>query len=167
MNIPVSRLPILLVLIIVVVGGCSSATSPGWTFAPAPLPASPLASPSAPPASPGPTASAPAASASVPPAPDATAADVVRIAADNIAFDQAELSVPADRPFSVVFENREPVPHNVAIYTDASAAQALFVGEIFAGPGERTYAVPALAAGTYFYRCDVHPTQMKGTLVAR
>lgn len=128
---------------------------------PASPPAPPAASPSAP------AASASAGSAPPPSATGAPAADIVRIAADQIAFDQAELTVPAGRPFSLVFDNREPVPHNVAIYTDASAGQSLFVGEIFAGPGERTYAVPALAAGSYFYRCDVHPVQMTGTLVAQ
>lgn len=115
-----------------------------------------------------PAASPPAPSGSAP-APTGSAApagDVVRIAAENIAFDQAELTVPADRPFSLVFDNQEAVPHNVAIYADASAGQSLFVGEIFPGPAERTYAVPALGAGTYFYRCDVHPSQMTGTLVA-
>jgi len=93
-------------------------------------------------------------------------AEPIRIAANNIAFDQAELRVPADQPFALVFENQEPVPHNVAIYTDASASQPLFVGEIFAGPAERTYSVPALPAGSYFFRCDVHPVQMTGTLIA-
>ncbi len=111
-------------------------------------------------------AAPPAASPSAPTG-SAPAGDVVRIAAKNIAFDQAELTVPAGRPFSLVFDNQETVPHNVAIYADASAGQSLFVGEIFNGPGERTYAVPALQAGTYFLRCDVHPTRMTGTLVAR
>ena len=117
--------------------------------------APPTASPSAPAGSPAPSASG------------APAGDVVRIAANDIAFDQAELTVPAGRPFSLVFDNQEAVPHNVAIYTDSSAGQSLFVGEVFAGPGERTYAVPAIPAGSYFYRCDVHPTQMTGMLVAR
>ena len=57
------------------------------------------------------------------------------------------------------------VPHNVSIYTDPTAAQALFTGELLTGPGKITYTVDALEAGTYFFRCDVHPTTMTGTFV--
>ena len=39
-------------------------------------------------------------------------------------------------------------------------------GEIFAGVGQRDYAVPALAAGTYQFLCTVHPN-MTGTLTAQ
>lgn len=125
----------------------------------------PSLAPTAPATSPSPGRSPAAPPEPSQPASGGPSADVVQIGANQLAFDQAELRAPADRPFSLVFENREPVPHNVAIYTDASAAQALFVGEIFAGPAERTYAVPALPAGSYFYRCDVHPVQMVGTIV--
>jgi len=87
------------------------------------------------------------------------------IAAADLAFDRAELEVPAGTAVSLVFENRESAPHNIAVYADASADDALFVGEIFGGPASRQYGLPALAAGTYFFRCDVHP-EMRGTLVA-
>ena len=63
------------------------------------------------------------------------------------------------------FENQESQPHNVSIYTDSSASQRLFEGEIFSS-GSRVYQVPALAAGTYFFRCDVHQ-DMTGTIVAK
>jgi plastocyanin len=36
---------------------------------------------------------------------------------------------------------------------------------VFSGPSARLYAVPALPAGTYQFRCDVHQ-QMTGTIVA-
>lgn len=148
------RRSVSLTTLLLVVAACSGAATSGWTYAPVA---------STPEASPSPSAVSPSASA----ASGAPAADVIRIAADDIAFDKAELRAPADRPFSIVFENREQVPHNVAIYTDESAVQSLFVGEIFSGPDERTYGVPALAAASYFYRCDVHPIQMTGTLIVQ
>jgi len=73
------------------------------------------------------------------------------------------LRAPASEAFRIVFHNDDPgIPHNVAIYTDSSAKQALFVGKIFSGPAILHYQVPALPAGTYFFRCDVHHN-MTGT----
>jgi plastocyanin len=54
----------------------------------------------------------------------------------------------------------------VAIYTDESATTSLFTGELVTGPKTITYKVPALPAGNYYFRCDVHP-QMFGTFVVK
>jgi plastocyanin len=89
----------------------------------------------------------------------------VSVTAKDLAFSQAQVTVPANEAFDLVFDNQDGAPHNVAIYTDSSLKTKVSVGEIFAGPGQKTQAVPALAAGTYFFRCDVHP-DMQGTLVA-
>jgi len=88
------------------------------------------------------------------------------IVAKNIAFTTPDVQVPAGKAFQLAFDNEDGAPHNVAIYTDSSASSSVFKGEIFSGAATRTYAVPALPAGTYFFRCDVHP-DMKGTIVAR
>jgi plastocyanin len=98
--------------------------------------------------------------ATVPSAP----AGGVAMTARNTAFDRGQLDVPAGRPFELLFENREGAPHNITIYDDG-ADKPLFVGETFSGPGSRTYAVPAIPAGTHRFRCDVHP-QMSGTVTA-
>lgn len=90
----------------------------------------------------------------------------VAIAADQLSFDRDVLEVPAGQSFDLAFENRSSIPHNVAVYTDEAADEALFVGEVFAGPRVVTEVVPALDPGSYFFRCDVHPTQMTGTVEA-
>jgi plastocyanin len=88
------------------------------------------------------------------------------IAAQGIAFDRDTLEAPAGKPFTIEFQNDDAgTSHNVAIYTDSAASTQLFVGEIFPGAAARTYSVPALDPGTYFFRCDVHPTQMTGTVL--
>ena len=86
------------------------------------------------------------------------------ITARDIAFDRVQLDVPANRPFQLLFENREGPLHNVTIYDEG--ADPLFVGEIFGGVGSRTYEVPAIPSGSHRFRCDVHP-EMSGTVTAR
>lgn len=87
----------------------------------------------------------------------------IALAADQSRFLSASLSAPAGTRFTLRFDNREAVPHNVSI---REGSRSLFTGATFAGPAARNYAVPALAAGTYQFVCDVHPTTMTGTLTA-
>jgi nitrite reductase (NO-forming) len=88
------------------------------------------------------------------------------IMAQNVAFGSDCLAAPGGRAFTITFMNHDSgVPHNVAIYTNEGATQ-LFKGELISGPATITYKVGALPAGTYFFRCDLHP-QMKGTFVVK
>jgi plastocyanin len=99
-----------------------------------------------------------ATSASFPP-------DAARVVAQGEAFTTGSVAVPADAPFSLVLDNRDNEPHNVTILAMESGGKSPFVGEVFSGPSARLYSVPALPAGTYQFRCDVH-LQMTGTIVA-
>jgi plastocyanin len=99
------------------------------------------------------------------PATGAPTGQTVTIIAKDLAFTEAQVTVPADEAFDLVLDNQDGAPHNVAIYTDSSASTKVSIGEIFAGPGQKTQSVPALAAGSYFFRCDVHP-DMQGTIDA-
>ena len=97
------------------------------------------------------------------PAPTAAVdADSPVVVAQGIQFQTKDVTAKAGKPFALKFQNQDTAPHNVSIYTDSSASKRVFEGEIFS-QGERVYQVPALTAGTYFFRCDVHP-DMTGTL---
>ncbi len=89
----------------------------------------------------------------------------LELAAKDVSFDKTSLEAPADKPFSIHFQNNDPsVSHNVAI-KDATG-QEVFKGDIFMGVDAKTYPVPALAAGSYTFVCSVHPT-MTGTLTVK
>ena len=87
-----------------------------------------------------------------------------QITAQNMKFDKAELDVPANQGFSLVLFNKDSTSHNVSIYSDPGHSQRVFGGSLV-GNGTQVYHVQALAPGTYYFQCDVHP-DMKGTLVA-
>ncbi len=91
-----------------------------------------------------------------PPSPD------VVVAAEQMAFEPGELRVPAGRPLTVLFRNRDAALHNVAIFAELGG-DAVFVGE-FIGTGEVLYSVPPLEPGRYLLRCDLHPS-MTGVVV--
>ena len=89
--------------------------------------------------------------------------DAVTIVAKDMKFSPSTVSVKADKAFDIVFDNQEGAPHNVAI-SDASG-KSVYKGEIVSSK-KVTYQVPALAAGTYSFICEVHP-DMKGSITAQ
>jgi cytochrome c oxidase subunit 2 len=91
-----------------------------------------------------------------------------QLAAQSISFDKDCLSAKAGRPWTLTFDNKDTAQHNVAIFQGTSAAgKRVFTGQIFPGPKVVKETVPALAAGSYFFHCDVHPQAMQGKLIVR
>lgn len=97
------------------------------------------------------------------PAPSVPAGSaVLKIAADKSTFDTHDLTAPADEPFTIEFNNKEAVAHNVAIY---QGTEPIFNGAFFTGRGTTSYVVGALPAGEYTFTCDIHMVPaMTGTL---
>lgn len=91
----------------------------------------------------------------------------VSLVAQGFAFDKSTLTIPAGARVVMTFDNRDAgVPHNFALYTDSSAKQKIYGGALITGPATTTYTFTApLTPGTYFFRCDVHPTSMYGSFV--
>ncbi|CAN5170343.1 hypothetical protein BH24CHL7_BH24CHL7_07490 [soil metagenome] len=96
---------------------------------------------------------------SVPAVPEVSASDAV-------SFNTSTLIVPAGRDFELVFNNNNGgVPHNVEIAQTSARDNVLFEGEIITGVATATYQVPALAEGSYYFLCTVHPN-MNGSVQA-
>lgn len=105
-----------------------------------------------------------AADATGTPAPTSVpASGGVSIVAKDIRFQTTQVSAKPGAAFTIEFDNQDGAPHNIAI-SDASGAK-VFGGEIVT-QSKVTYQIPALAAGTYTFICEVHP-DMKGTITVQ
>jgi plastocyanin len=93
----------------------------------------------------------------------------VGLTAQNTKFNTSTITVPAGANVTVNFNNMDSgVPHNLAVYTDSSAANKIFIGQIITGPKTTTYTFTAPSKpGTYYFRCDVHPTTMYGNFIVK
>ena len=178
------RLPFVALLLVALaaIAGCSSSSSaPGWTYAPAasitPAPsgsgsASPSSGASGSPSS-GPSASTTAAPNSSSPAAS-SGGTALTVTAHNGAgasgFDPKTLEAPANKPFTVTFDNQDTTtsPHNWVL-KDSTGTKVQVGGDtsFFSAPAKRDYQVPALKAGTYSFMCEVHPAVMTGTLTVK
>jgi plastocyanin len=93
----------------------------------------------------------------------------VEVVAFGIAFDTDEITVQADGQVRVRLDNQDAATqHNIAFYaseSDLTPVSDGAVGTIFEGPevDDTVFDIPA--AGEYFFRCDVHPTQMTGAFI--
>ncbi len=101
-----------------------------------------------------------------------TGAQEFTIVGENILFDINEIEAAADGQVVITFDNRDAaVLHNWAVYESEEAATSgaapIAGSPIENGPLIQTIAFDAPEPGTYFFRCDVHPTTMTGTLVVR
>lgn len=100
------------------------------------------------------------------PTPAATGPAVaLNLTAQGFQFQQRTLTAIAGSSVTLTFTNNDSgTPHNFALYTN-SGGTPVFVGQTIAGVGNITYKFTAPAnAGTYFFRCDVHPS-MTGSFV--
>lgn len=105
------------------------------------------------------------------PAPDA-GAQQVEIAGKESLFDLDEITVQSGSQVVVAFDNQDDgVLHNWAFYEsrdDAeSGGESIAGSPIEAGPALQQIIFEAPESGTYFFRCDAHPTTMIGELTVQ
>jgi len=135
---------------LLLISACAGGTSAGWTYAPL----GPSANPSA------------AASAAASPAgsPGATIS-VETTAAAPVAFNPADITVPAGATVLVNYMNNSSAPHNIHFFAGAdSSAPSLGASTQGTGPNNAqsvTFTAPT-QPGDYFFWCDVHTTTMVG-----
>ena len=94
----------------------------------------------------------------------------VTVSASNIQFDTSTITVAAGKQVTIHFDNKDAssVQHDIAVYQTEAAKQVIYDGKTIPGGSsiDYTFKTPA-KPGTYFFRCDVHPTSMMGKFVVK
>ncbi len=92
----------------------------------------------------------------------------VMTATDN-KFTPTSLTAPANSPYTILFRNNGKTKHNLHFYT-AAGGQTLAdgaEGAIIDGRETETMTFTTPAAGTYYFQCDLHVTEMNGTFTVQ
>jgi plastocyanin len=97
--------------------------------------------------------------------PDVAADTVIELVAENIQFDTDEIVVPAGEELTLIFENRDGVPHDFILFTDETMTEDVFGTDLYTGPVTEEYTFTVDEPGEYYFHCSVHPA-MDGTLIA-
>lgn len=87
------------------------------------------------------------------------------VLAKDYAFDPTMLAMTAGEPTVIYFTNADGEQHDIAIYPNAETSEAMFQGELISR-GSTVYDVPAFDAGTYFFKCTLHPIMYGDVQVA-
>jgi plastocyanin len=91
----------------------------------------------------------------------------VSVVASGTKFNTDCLAAPADRQFTLSYENKDSLGHNLVFLESHTATQVMFRADIFAGPATKTFTAGPFKAGTYAFHCEVHPDVMMGTFVVK
>lgn len=91
----------------------------------------------------------------------------VEVVATDFAFAPTALTATAGEAVIITLTNRGAAPHTMTVYEDAAYATAVAGAdtERVAGGASGGITVTFADAKTYFFRCEVHPAQMEGTIV--
>jgi plastocyanin len=89
----------------------------------------------------------------------------LQLTAQSISFSPTGLTASATA-VAIHFTNQDAgIPYNVAVFDGSDvSAPVIFRGAVITGPGSTDYTFVLPGPGTYFFHCDVHPTQMTGDI---
>jgi len=91
-------------------------------------------------------------------------AALVQLGAKDISFDHDTITLAADTDVEIRFDNNDrDIQHNITILGQ-DPSRPIFRGQLVTGVATATYTFHSPPAGEYRFQCDIHPTQMRGTV---
>jgi cytochrome c oxidase subunit II len=88
------------------------------------------------------------------------------IVAKDISWNTNCLAAPPQAPLSITVANQDAgIDHNFAIYDSFSQTKKFFQTGRFAGVSTKSFQLPTLPPGRYYFQCDVHGPSMSGVFI--
>ncbi len=98
---------------------------------------------------------------------DGGGATFVEVDAADFSFSPTDVTAAAGVPLTFAIANTGDAAHTFNLYLDEDFTDAVDGGETGQMPGGTVGEFTiTLDAGEYFFRCEIHPGQMQGTLTA-
>jgi cytochrome c oxidase subunit 2 len=90
------------------------------------------------------------------------------LVAQQISWATNCLAVVAGKPSQITITNKDDgIAHNFAIWDSPKTKHQLYITPDFTGPVTKTFTVPALRPGRYYFQCDIHGPAMAGVFIVR
>jgi len=90
---------------------------------------------------------------------------IIELKAQNSAFSETELQAPAYAQVSIILVNADTdTAHSFSLYRTPNGADPVFIGGRVQGQESRTFTFTTPEPGTYYFRDDLMPGLLHGTL---
>jgi hypothetical protein len=90
---------------------------------------------------------------------------IILLKAANSAFSESELQAPAFTQVSIILENADAnTAHSFSLYRTPNGSEPVFLGGSVAAGETRAFTFTTPEPGTYYYRDDLTPGLLNGTL---
>ncbi|HEY3531419.1 MAG TPA: cupredoxin domain-containing protein [Nocardioides sp.] len=90
----------------------------------------------------------------------------ITLTAHNIHWDKKCIAVEADKPITVTIDNKDAgIAHDFGVWQSSKLKHEFFATPKVTGVSTKTFKLPALKAGKYYFQCDVHGPAMSGVLI--
>lgn len=99
-----------------------------------------------------------------PSGPVTSVTSITEVATDN-KFSETRFGAAANQPFTLTFENRGNNLHNWKVQNVKDTAGKDIATTLLAGGKSETITFTIATPGTYTFLCEVHPAEMRGTIV--
>ena len=93
----------------------------------------------------------------------------ITVVASNVAFASDCIAATANQAYTVSFENKDTVTHNIVFLESHNPGAAVFFrADLVAGTSTKTFSAgPFTKAGVFAFHCEIHPDRMSGAFVVK
>jgi len=90
---------------------------------------------------------------------------VIQLKASNSAFSESEIQAPAYTQVSIILENADKdTTHSFSLYRTPNGSEPVFIGGSVGANETRTFTFTTPEPGMYYFRDDLMPGLLNGTL---